>query len=127
MAGQWKKRLPYWAFLLVITIVIVEFSPYVVSPILYRQSYSRSATKQAMAEVGAMDAESAAPEDGGGENEYLGNHILHPYLGFVGVPSANYNRFCFPGPDPITQASEDTVNVCVYMYGDVHECTHIDY
>ena len=52
------------------------------------------------------------------ENEYLGNHILHPYLGFVNVPNDNHNRFCFPGIDPITKKSLRSVNICL-MGGSV--------
>ena len=116
MSSTWKKRLLYWAFLLLVTVIVVELCPYVVSPLLYGQAYSRSGVKNAMANVTQRDgqqlSDSAAAANSGAEaNAYLGGHILHPYLGFVSVPHEQYNRFALPGPDPVTPASKDTVNV----------------
>ena len=118
MNFKYKKQLSYFLFLIVITVLIVEFLPYLASPLIYNQSFSRKELKIELLQQ-QKEAENKNEENnnkGIDENEYLGEHILHPYLGFVGIPRKNNNKFCFPGGDPITQKADDTITICLGYY-----------
>ncbi len=119
MKGKLKKRLQYFLFLLVIIPLTIELSPYVLSPLIYKQSFSRKNLRtELLGQYNRQLEKDVEHSKKSAENEYLGDHILHPYLGFVNVPNENYNRFCFPGTDPITRKSADKVNLCL-MGGSV--------
>ena len=119
MKAKLKKRLKYLLFLLIIIPLTIEFSPYVISPIIYGRSFSGEYLKSELLRQYKQQAEeNVDSNEEKSENEYLGDHILHPYLGFVSIPHETYNRFCFPGPDPITRKSSDKVNICL-MGGSV--------
>ena len=119
MKVKYRKRFTHILFLIVMTVLIVELVPFVVSPVLYKQSFSRKELKRELLQLQNQYAEENEEDKGDNqENEYLGDHILHPYLGFVSVPKETYNRFCLPGSDPITKKSYDTINICL-MGGSV--------
>ena len=119
MEGKLKKRLTYLFFLLIITVLTVEFSPYIISPILYSRSFSREKLQGELLHQHKENAEKNDKNNGETtKNEYLGDHIIHPYLGFVNAPREDVNRFCFPGTDPLTQRSTGAVNICL-MGGSV--------
>ena len=114
MKGNLKKRLQYLLFLVIIIPLTIELSPYALSPLIYKQSFSRKNLQSELLRQYEKQVEKDVKSNKNeSENEYLGDHILHPYLGFVNVPNKNYNRFCFPGADPITHKSADTLNVCL--------------
>lgn len=97
---------------LIITIVLIELSPYAISPILYNKSFSRSGLKQELLKKNNKNKEiNNSKENKKPRKEYLGNHVIHPYLGFVGIPQDSINRFGFSGNDPITHKSGDKVNI----------------
>lgn len=98
-------------------IILAELSPYLFSKILLNQPFSRGAIRLELEQQLSNNGDTTANEGDGGE-EYLSDHILHPYLGFVSAPNAAYNKFCFPGPDPILKRSPDTINLCL-MGGSV--------
>ena len=105
---------------MVIIVLIAELIPYIASPLILEKSFSRKKVKNELLQQ-HLQYEEKNEENGFDDNqekEYLGEHILHPYLGFVGVPRKNANRFCFPGEDPITQKSDDTLTICL-MGGSV--------
>lgn len=113
-----KKVLSYFITIIII-LVTLEFSPYLFSPILLKKSFSRHEIKKELLEenTGTNELERDAhliPDNTG----YLSDHILHPYLGFVGIPAEGYNEFCFPGESPIVKHSKDTINICL-MGGSV--------
>jgi hypothetical protein len=119
MKGKLKNRLSYFLFLLIIIPLTIELSPYVLSPVIYKQSFSRKNIQSEL--LGQYNREAkkvVGSSKKNAENEYLGDHILHPYLGFVNVPNKNYNRFCFPGSDPITTKASGKINICL-MGGSV--------
>ena len=104
---------------LIITIVLIELSPYAISPTLYNKSFSRYGLKQELLKKNNKNKEiNNSKENKKPRNEYLGNHVIHPYLGFVGIPQDNLNRFGFPGEDPITRKSGEKVNILL-MGGSV--------
>ncbi len=105
--------------MLIIILVTLEFSPYLVSPVLLKKSFSRKELRNELLET----SESNNKPNKGAQIEakntnYLSDHILHPYLGFVGIPAEGYNEFCFPGHSPIVKHSKDTINICL-MGGSV--------
>ncbi|NOX84947.1 MAG: hypothetical protein GXO86_03115 [Chlorobi bacterium] len=113
------KQVKYWLLILIITGVTIELSPFIISPVLYGHSFSRSKLKSELFRRQKVKPEEKEENKGVNQNnEYLGDHILHPYLGFVSIPGNGYNRFGFPGPDPLTGKSHDTVNICL-MGGSV--------
>jgi len=123
MKWKLKKRIKYLLLILLISGVTIELSPYIISPIIYGHSFSRKYLKTELFQQRKQNPEENEENKGKNqeenrENEYLGNHILHPYFGFVSVPKKGYNRFCFPGTDPITKKSFDTINICI-MGGSV--------
>jgi hypothetical protein len=113
-----KKYLLYLLFIVTITVVLIELFPYVVSPKLVNESFSKKVFKSELNNQLLVSQELVFKEEGGSKNEYLGSHILHPYLGFVSVPRENYNRFGLPGGETVIQKSNDTLNVCL-MGGSV--------
>ncbi len=112
-----KKRLPYIVFLVTVMVVMMELLPYIMSPLLYQQSFSRKKTKEKLMSgihVESYDATENAEE----ETAYLGDHILHPYFGFISRPGPHRNSYSFLGPDPLEKSTENTLRVCV-MGGSV--------
>jgi hypothetical protein len=114
-----RGRLKNLLFFLIIIVITIEVCPYIISPIIYNKSFSREQVKIELLQLYKQNTEeNIKNEEDSPENEYLGGHILHPYLGFVSVPKAGYNRFCFPGIDPLLKQSDDQVNICI-MGGSV--------
>ena len=118
MKTKFGQRLKYILYLLIVTIICVELCPYLVSPTMYSESFSREGLKEEIATRYQNLQKENGKEDAEEEGGYLGSHILHPYLGFVKAPSKSINQFCFDGPDPITKKSEDQINICL-MGGSV--------
>ncbi len=105
--------------LLFISIITIELCPYILSPIVSGQSFSRSEIQAAIKESDNPVADGLQENTQQNTDEYLGDHILHPYFGFVSIPyKKRYNRFSFPGVDPLSKRSDDTITVCV-MGGSV--------
>ncbi len=99
--------------------LLIELCPYLVSPILYKQPFSKQAIKKSLFDQSKQSTveiqnNSSTPK----ETDFLGEHILHPYFGFVGTPREDYNRFCFPGNDPLQKKSDHQINICL-MGGSV--------
>lgn len=119
LASILRMKLKYVLFLVITLTLTVEFCPYIISPVLYNKSFEQKQLREKLR--GQYNQKEEGDVDNGKENpqdEYLGNHILHPYLGFINAPNKTYNRFCFPGPDPITQKTYDNINICL-MGGSV--------
>ncbi len=104
------------AITLLVIVLTLELSPFMLGRFFLHQSFSRaeirSELKTAMPQADSI--EYVTRDDGG----YLGDHILHPYLGFVSVPSQGYNNFNLPGIDPITKKASGVANI-VIMGGSV--------
>lgn len=101
------------ALVLLLTLAAAEASPWLLGLIL-GQPYDRTATLDALGTALPVDtAQAERPHE-----EYLGDHYLHPYLGYVSVPLHDRNRFGLPGADPLRSAAADTVNV-VLLGGSV--------
>lgn len=69
--------------------------------------YDRAAVQESLGRPAPVDTTRAEPA----AEEYLGDHHLHPYLGYVSIPLNDRNRFGLPGADPLHPGSPDTVNV----------------
>ena len=111
-----KEQFKYILFLITITVLALEFSPFLVSHIIYGHSFSKkNLTRELLLQQKSIVV---VDEKSKSDNKYLGDHILHPYFGFVSVPKNNYNRFGFPGIEPIIRKSDDTINICL-MGGSV--------
>lgn len=112
-----NKRVKGWFFTFLVIIFTFELSPYVLSPLVLKHSFSRSDIKAEL-KITTSLKENEEKQESSDSREYLGDHILHPYLGFVSIPHPNYNDFCFPGINPITKKSPDKIHV-VIMGGSV--------
>ncbi len=105
-----------WGISFLITIIMLELSPYILGRIFLQKSFSRKEIRQELkAAVQKTDTLELPNESVDG---YLGDHILHPYLGFVSIPHPNYNAFNLPGENPVTKKAPDVLNV-VIMGGSV--------
>ncbi len=113
-----KKRIWSWLVYLFIIVVTLELSPYILSGFLLDQSFSRKKIRIELAESKSETQQEDQTDNQQPKNQYLGNHILHPYLGFVGVEQDGFNEFHFPGISPITKKSDNDLNV-VLMGGSV--------
>lgn len=100
----------------VVIIVTLEVSPWIIGRFFLPHSFSRKEIKNEL-EPAEVFADSSKSENNATEG-YLGDHILHPYLGFVSIPHSNYNDFNLPGTNPITKKALDKLNV-VIMGGSV--------
>jgi hypothetical protein len=112
-----KTKHPFWGMLTSIAVILLllEFLPYIMSRAIFGYSFSRRETKK---ELRTVDGEpcAATPDEevmNDRQDQYLGDHLLHPYIGFVSVPRDGYNRFGFPGDDPVLRRSEDVINICI--------------
>ncbi|HQW86199.1 MAG TPA: hypothetical protein PLH93_03385 [Flavobacteriales bacterium] len=109
------RRSPWRATLLVLLLCLAaaEASPWLLGWLI-AQPYDRAATLEALGTTIPVDSTQAdRPAE-----EYLGDHYLHPYLGYVSVPLNDRNRFGLPGADPLHPGAPDTVNV-VLLGGSV--------
>ena len=109
------RRSPWRALLLVLLLCLAaaEASPWLLGLII-GNPYDRAATLEALGtEVPVDTLQAERPAE-----EYLGDHYLHPYLGYVSVPLNDRNRFGLPGADPLHPGAPDTVNV-VLLGGSV--------
>ncbi len=119
MKKSFKNKIRDLVIIIFIIVLTFELSPYIISPIINKQPFSRKQIKNELYRQYKQQKDKfVEDEENNSKNEYLGDHILHPYIGFVNIPNKNYNKFCFYGPDPITQASPDRVNICL-MGGSV--------
>ncbi len=112
------KRFIGWSVYLFIIILTLEISPYILSGFLLEKSFSRRNIRKEIIEENntAKDENNDGKQDV--QNQYLGNHILHPYLGFVGIEQDGFNEFHLPGINPLTKKSDEDLNV-VLMGGSV--------
>jgi hypothetical protein len=117
MKKFFNKRVRGWFFTILVIILTFELSPYILSPLLLRHSFSRRDIKAELKNTASTE-ENNEKQESSNSNEYLGDHILHPYMGFVSIPHPNYNDFCFPGINPVTKKSKDKIHL-VIMGGSV--------
>ncbi|MCB9169248.1 MAG: hypothetical protein H6594_02730 [Flavobacteriales bacterium] len=120
MRKGWSRS---WGKVLVMVLstwAVLEIAPYPLSPLVSGEGFSRSAVRHdLLAHVGQVAYDTAAPV----QEEYLSESMLHPYLGFVHVPSEGLNRFGLAGDDPVMHRAPDTVNICL-MGGSVAMGVH---
>jgi len=111
-----------------ILVITLEVSPYIISPLISSQSFSRQAIKENLMQESPLSFLKEEPDEiiGNTDKEYLGRDILHPYIGFVGHPSSLRNEFGFTGINPILKRSPDVVNICLtggsVALGLYHRC-----
>lgn len=113
---KYNNRILTWLIYIVIIIITLEVAPYIISHPILGYSFSRQELKEQLKASETGNSKGEIEE--GQQNEYLGDHILHPYLGFVSIPHPNYNEFNFPGIDPLTKKHDELVNICL-MGGSV--------
>ncbi|MFU8843122.1 MAG: hypothetical protein ACNA7V_04870 [Bacteroidales bacterium] len=111
-----KMNHPVWGLLVstAFIILLLEISPYILGKVILGNPFSRKELKKEL-QVAPGDFFYNTDKDSlnGHQGQYLGDHLLHPYMGFVGVPRTGYNRFGFPGDEPILKRSNDQVNICL--------------
>ena len=113
-----SKRLVNILVYLIIIAITLEITPFILSSFIIGHSFSRSGLLNELNNFSTQTQLINKDIEGSNESGYLGDHILHPYLGFVSIPHDTYNDFCLPGIDPITKKSPDKLNVVV-MGGSV--------
>ena len=110
-----KKKYPAflsWAVYVLIIIITLEIAPFILSPLLLKQGFHRGDIQKEIALNEVVDSsQTTASEDNKGA--YLGEHLLHPYLGYVHIPGDDYNAYGFPGPDPLKVSDSNTVLICI--------------
>jgi hypothetical protein len=112
-----KKFTNILIYLIIISITL-EVTPFILSSFILGHSFSRSSIKNELAQSDKLNPPPEDKKTPSEQSEYLSDHILHPYLGFVSIPHDTYNDFCLPGIDPITKKSPECLNV-VIMGGSV--------
>jgi hypothetical protein len=103
-----KSLLVYLAVIL----FTLEIAPFILGSFILEGGYSRRKIKQELTqryESNNLVTDSTA----GQQEEYLSEHMVHPYLGFVHEASDNYNSFGFPDAHPILRRSDSVVNICI--------------
>ncbi|MBK7753142.1 MAG: hypothetical protein IPI41_11250 [Flavobacteriales bacterium] len=94
---------------LLVSIATAELSPYALGRFLGYGAFDRDDVQASLGTALSVDTvRTERPAE-----EYLGDHFLHPYLGYVSVPLNDRNRFGLPGADPVMHASPDTVNMAL--------------
>lgn len=105
-----------WGIPILIIIITLEVSPYILGRLFLQQSFSRKEFRQEL-KAGEINPDTTVQVNNNTDG-YLGDHILHPYLGFVSIPHPNYNDFNLPGINPITKKALNALNI-VIMGGSV--------
>lgn len=103
---------PPWLIYLIIVVLTLELSPFILSPLVLKQGFHRSEIKN---EIG-VDKQTTGDDTTSSrtdKNEYLGEHYLHPYLGYVHIPGGAYNIYGFLGADPLEQTDSNIVKICI--------------
>jgi hypothetical protein len=108
-----RKRLFRLLFSVALFLVALELSPWLISPLNFGKGYSRGELKSELMAGWEVDTAKADTASAAAENEYLGDALLHPYTGYTSVPHKEYNRFAFPGIDPLMKRSPDKVNIVI--------------
>ena len=103
-----KSTLVYLAIIL----FSLEIAPFIIGSFILEEGYSRNTIKQELMQRSAS-VNSMNDSTTGQQEEYLSEHIVHPYLGFVHEASDNYNSFGFPDAPPILKRSDSVVNICI--------------
>lgn len=118
------KKMAFVFVMIIPAIIILEFSPHLLSTVLHNTPFNKNILLLELEQISASGqidkSEDTEKETNTG---YLGEHILHPYLGFVSVPRSDYNSFCFPGNEPSFKKNEDEINICI-MGGSVAQGIH---
>jgi hypothetical protein len=112
-----KPSHPFWGLMVsaAILVLLLELSPYAMSRVVRGHPFSRGELKQELRTPHGEHFPAALDEVRAGDRgpRNRGHHVLHPYLGFVAAPRAGFNRFGFPGDDPILEAADDEINICI--------------
>ena len=108
-----KSFIENFLIIVVVTAIALEILPYFAAPYMLDASFSRSQFSTELFHASVDSVAIINDTIDTNEDKYISDHILHPYLGFVGTPRKSYNKFGFPGPDPITKVSEHTFNICI--------------
>jgi len=96
------------------TVLAIELLAVLVYPMTAGQSYSRIRIQDELEKRRASAPEPAA-DLGMGDQAFLADHILHPYVGFAYDPRKNpeVNDFGFLGESPVVKRDPGRVNVAV--------------
>ncbi|MEZ5147756.1 MAG: hypothetical protein R2759_11970 [Bacteroidales bacterium] len=107
-----KKQIINGLVTVLIILATLEIIPFLAGKVFIHDGYSRREIKRELLVESVTNQDSTiqlANDDGG----YLGEHLLHPYLGYVSVPRSGYNELGFFGPNPILKKGDDVVNICI--------------
>lgn len=112
MQRKFKNWMIQWVIIFFVILALIEFSPYAFAPVILKKSFSRKELRNELEQYSGIknetDSVSAEKKD-----KYLGEHVIHPYLGFVNDPLEIHNRFGFLGSDPLVKESQDTIHICL--------------
>ncbi len=107
-----KKQIINWLVVILIILVTLEIIPFLMGKMFLPEGYSRKQIKQELNLASTINRDSTiqlAGEEGG----YLGEHLLHPYLGYVSIPREGYNEYGFYGTGPLLKKSKERLNICI--------------
>lgn len=105
-----------WIFSFVFLLVLLEFSPYLIMPLLTGVSYSRSDARTEL----FSDDTGLIVEDSTMEAARTGftDVVINPYIGFTSNQKPHTGIYGFPGADPELKSTDDNLNL-VLMGGSV--------
>lgn len=109
---DWTIKLNLKTLLTYLGIVLLtaEFAPFIVGSIFLQGGYSRSEILDELKDL--RDTDTIKTANTAADN-YLSEHILHPYLGYVHQPDEYYNNYGYPMQDPLLKRSGEVLNVCL--------------
>ena len=107
-----KGKLGKYLVLMVILAVTAELSPYLLYPVMYNHSFSASSVEKEQEKL-LKTAIKGPNSDKGDPGEFLGAHVLHPYLGFVNQAGDPYNTFGFAETSPFEAMENDQYKVAI--------------
>ncbi|MEZ5196158.1 MAG: hypothetical protein R2764_07085 [Bacteroidales bacterium] len=92
---KYNFQILVWLIYIAIIVITLEVAPYIVSVHFLGHAFSRHELREELKKAEIPKINSEKNKEDNQQNEYLGDHILHPYLGFVSIPHQNYNDFNF--------------------------------
>lgn len=103
-------KLKHYLFTFLFILVALELLSPIIYNMYHEESFSRSGIQKEIAsfcEENLIEAKE--------KKEFMGIHVLHPYLGFgKNTETSKYaNDYALVGPDPIVKKSDDVYNIAI--------------
>ena len=108
------NKIIFPVILIVVIVLLMEGLSVLVYSAVSDKSYSRKRIQREIKELAKREGNVQTLKNPNQAGDYMGIHVLHPYLGFVKDPNRKIiNKYGLIGPDPLVKRSESRTNICI--------------